>query len=793
MVLSSVSLEVVIAKYNMSSDTTPLEKGHVSIRRSRSDTSVEKNFYYTKDTQPDEIKTNSREEITHRKAAKTASSSKFFVSDSFDSLDYTPITNQLELARQKMQTFGSIMVEDCLRINLFVITGIITAVICIGMETCIHSIGHWKYAWFNDFIMDHFESRPYELVTVTVARFLTVLVPIMIGTGLVVFFAPYAAGGGVSQCIAYLNGIRVPKILSIKGIVVKFFSTICTCVSGLAGGKEGPAMHIGATVGGSLPSGLPWLQFRSDQERRDLAAAGFGAGIAVVFGAPIGGMLLALEEAVSFWDLGLMWKMYLCCIVCYAVGSIDYSIFLGVDVRLNNPELSTLGEISSTITRYELFELIPFALEAIIGGLLGALLIKIHIFVHAFRQKFVKSKTRKLTLSFIASVFLTGVQLVSIRCFRYCSKMSDVEIEKLGNDTLTRRAHQLYCEENEHSDMSMLFQQTQADMLRTFFGKETLHLYSLVWFSVVYFFMLCLTWGLSISYGVFVPQIIFGAAWGRLFGTLVHHRFPKSQWAHPAKYSYIGAAAQLSGTVGKTFSVLMIMVEASGSINFSFPLMVVVIITKVVGTFFMVPIYQTQMLLQGLPFLYTKPPPLSLDITSATIMSPSLIALPRMPTVGEIIDVIKTTTHNGYPIVDHSHMGHLLGLILRQQLLVLLKYKAYKFPPPKTKKEMCECLRVYLKLARKRLNVQEILDRVKPKDFDKKIDLSPYYDAFPSTVIDTTPAVKAYCVFRNMALRHLIVTTNFVPVGMITRKDLAKFHTFENFFRIGVTEMLVKS
>ncbi|XP_054279063.1 H(+)/Cl(-) exchange transporter 7-like [Macrosteles quadrilineatus] len=768
-----------------------IENNADSAKRISSSLSMGEVSYYTKDTQPENIKSNSREEVTYRKAAKTASSSKFFVSDTFDSLDYTPITNQLELARQKMQTFGSLMVEDSLRLFLFVVAGIVTAVICVFMEFCIHSIGHWKYGWFNTYIMDSFETHPYELVSITLARFVSVLVPVMLGTALVVFIAPYAAGGGVAHCIAYLNGIRVPKILSMRGLFVKLFSTICTCVSGLAGGKEGPAMHIGAIIGGSLPSCLPWLQFRSDQERRDLAAAGFGAGIAVVFGAPIGGMLLALEEGVSFWDIGLMWKMYLCCIVCYAVGSVVYSIILGVDVRLNNPELSTLGAISTTITRYELFEIIPFSIVAIIGGLLGALLIKIHIYVYTWRHKFITDNKRKLLLSFVASIILTLVQDVSIRCLRHCSPMSDEEMGRLTNDTDTKRAHQLYCGDGEHSDMSLMFQQTQADILRSFFGKEILDTNSLIWFSFVYFFLLCMTWGLSISYGVFVPQIIFGAAWGRLFGTFLQHSFPDTQWPHPAKYSYIGAAAQLSATVGKTFSVLMIMVEASGSINFSFPLMVVVIITKVVGTFFVVPIYQTQMLLQGLPFLYTKPPPLSLDITSSNIMSQSVTKLIQPPTVQEILDVLKMTNHNGYPVVDQR--SNLLGLILRQQLLVLLMYKAYKFPPPKTMREMCECLRVYLKHARKRLNDGEILDSVQPKYYNTKVDLTPYYDAFPSTVTDNTPAVKAYCVFRNMALRHLIVIHDNVPVGVITRKDLAKFHTFENFFRLGVTEMLVKS
>lgn len=47
-------------------------------------------------------------------------------------------------------------------------------------------------------------------------------------------------------------------------------------------------MHIGAIVGGSLPSALPWQEYQNDHERRDMAAAGFGAGLTVAFGAPIG-------------------------------------------------------------------------------------------------------------------------------------------------------------------------------------------------------------------------------------------------------------------------------------------------------------------------------------------------------------------------------------------------------------------------------------------------------------------------------------------------------------------------
>ena len=38
-------------------------------------------------------------------------------------------------------------------------------------------------------------------------------------------------------------------------------------------------------------------------------------------------------------------------------------------------------------------------------------------------------------------------------------------------------------------------------------------------FTLVYFFLACWTYGLTVSAGVFIPSLLIGAAWGRLFGS----------------------------------------------------------------------------------------------------------------------------------------------------------------------------------------------------------------------------------------------------------------------------------
>ena len=62
------------------------------------------------------------------------------------------------------------------------------------------------------------------------------------------FWAPEAAGGGVTLVMAYLNGIFIPHLLCMRTLVAKIVGTTCGILSSLAVGPEGPMVHIGAAV-----------------------------------------------------------------------------------------------------------------------------------------------------------------------------------------------------------------------------------------------------------------------------------------------------------------------------------------------------------------------------------------------------------------------------------------------------------------------------------------------------------------------------------------------------------------
>jgi chloride channel protein, CIC family len=109
-------------------------------------------------------------------------------------------------------------------------------------------------------------------------------------------FSPYASGSGIPQVEAILNDelpATPPRLL-----FVKFFGGLSAIGAGLALGREGPSVQMGAAVAHIVAkvSGRTWADCKV------LIAAGAGAGLATAFNAPIAGAVFVLEELLRRFD-----------------------------------------------------------------------------------------------------------------------------------------------------------------------------------------------------------------------------------------------------------------------------------------------------------------------------------------------------------------------------------------------------------------------------------------------------------------------------------------------------------
>ncbi len=123
--------------------------------------------------------------------------------------------------------------------------------------------------------------------------FLPLLLLIGCTTALAVFltraFAPEAGGSGIPHVKLVLLGRR--RFRDLRVLVVKFFSGVIGIGGGLALGREGPTVQMGAALG--RRAGL-WSARRDESDA--LIICGAAAGLAAAFNAPLAALVFALEE-----------------------------------------------------------------------------------------------------------------------------------------------------------------------------------------------------------------------------------------------------------------------------------------------------------------------------------------------------------------------------------------------------------------------------------------------------------------------------------------------------------------
>jgi chloride channel 3/4/5 len=123
-----------------------------------------------------------------------------------------------------------------------------------------------------------------------------------------------AAGSGVAEVKVILSGFVLHGYLGVRTLIIKTVALILSVASGLSLGKEGPYVHI-ATCIGNIACRIFSKYSDNDGKRREILSASAASGVAVAFGAPIGGVLFSLEEVSYYFPSKTLFRTFFCCIV----------------------------------------------------------------------------------------------------------------------------------------------------------------------------------------------------------------------------------------------------------------------------------------------------------------------------------------------------------------------------------------------------------------------------------------------------------------------------------------------
>lgn len=422
-------------------------------------------------------------------------------------------------------------------------------------------------------------------------------------TGLLVErLAPEAAGSGIPHVKAALA--NVPINLSWRVACVKLFTSILALGSGLALGRQGPTVHVGAALAAGLSRWVP----TSPDHRRQLIAAGAGAGLAAAFNTPITGVLFVVEELLQ--DLSGL-----------TLGTAILASFTGAVVSriLGGRSLDLSLVLTAHSTTFSLQELPFFLLLGILAGLLGSLFDRLIMASLRFY--------RELRLSLPLRIALAGC-------------VSGVAIAFLPP---------------AFRDNSGL-----REFLIT--GEAGWQLAAIAF--VAQFILTLVAFGSGAPGGLFAPSLILGSALGYLVGLAEYNLMGIGS---PATYALAGMGAFFSVVSRVPITAIVIVFEMTTDFNLVLPLMIGSVTAYLIaekiepGS-----IYNRILKLNGI-HLETAAAPRGLltELTAQDVMQPRVETLGVQMTLDEAVLAFSRSHHRGFPVVDN---GKLVGIITQTDL-----------------------------------------------------------------------------------------------------------------------------
>ncbi len=644
-----------------------------------------------------------------------------------ESLDYSFFSSPVVLAALRPADEWMWRLRAMKRWGLFFLVAILTALFATCVIFATKRLNALKFATVSALIARESAGELWAGTALVASAAISTAYALVAGL-IVVNVEPLSGGSGLPELKAYLNGVNLPRLLRFKTLAAKVAALPFTLGSGLPVGYEGPMAHVGAATAAMVSQGkhwcgrfaftLPSATFRLDASKREFVCVGAAAGVAAAFNAPAGAVVFVLEEMGALaWGGPLLWRTFISAVAAaYVIDFVLSGLSGGVWGRLTAQGMFSFGlppASDASEAAWAVYEIPLFLALGVVGGLAGALFNALSVRLTRLRLAYVAPR-RALRVVEVALVTLVVAALSFFLSQRLGTCVDMPKAASGGEETPSR----FFCPAGKFSDLASLWFVPPEEAIRLLFHLEkgSFSPVALIAFWGVYLSLMCLTAGIAVPTGHFLPSMLAGCALGRFVGEVGAQMFPGAL-ASPGSYAVIGAACMLGGIMHLSLSMTVILLESTGNAFYSLPLMVTLLSARAVSSLFGAGLYDSQVAARKWPLLEERlPKPLAFSLRACDVMSSPVRALREVERVSTVIGALRGSSHNGFPVVfgvaqtaaaraagltsaavaaaaarrggfppgsaASRQPGTLAGYIQRRHLAVLLAARAFHKEPP---------------------------------------------------------------------------------------------------------------
>ncbi len=398
-----------------------------------------------------------------------------------------------------------------------------------------------------------------------------------------------------------LGGARMPLGAGLKSAVISALSL----GAGASTGREGPAVHIGATIGAQVALRLGM----SENLSRTLLGCGVAAAVAGSFNAPFAGVFFALEVVVGHYALSAFAPIVLSSVTATVVTRGHYGDY---------PAFVLAGQVGD-------ISLPEFPVFALLGLISAAVAIAfMYLVVEATRR------ADRLALPVVLKPALGGL-VVGLMALAY--------------------PHLL----------GVGYQATSLAL------NAELALVTMLALIALKMVATAVSIGAGFGGGVFSPSLFLGAMLGGSVGQVVTRLMPEMSSGTSA-YALVGMGAVAAAVLGAPISTILIMFEMTGDYRLTLAVMVAVVVAvavtdQAVGE----SLFTWQLKARGVDIRGGRERQHLARVRIASVMKSDAQVVPPDAELEEVIHALRTTRYGAVLVVGADR--RLIGLITMADLV----------------------------------------------------------------------------------------------------------------------------